>query len=89
MREQKTCDAALLKNLEDAGCSETIIERVLACCGESGEKRYDRQLQILCRYRCQLLEKVHEEQKKLDCLDYLIYSMKKEKKETDYDLQEF
>lgn len=82
MSEQKPCDAALLKNLEDAGCSETTIEKVLACCRE---KRYDRQLQILCRYRCQLLEKVHEEQKKLDCLDYLIYSMKKEKKETDYD----
>ena len=41
MSEQKPCDAALLKNLEDAGCSETTIEKVLACCRE---KRYDRLL---------------------------------------------
>ena len=26
--------------------------------------------------RCHLLEKLHHEQKKIDCLDYLIYSLK-------------
>ena len=62
---------------------QLMVEQVLACCGE---REYDRRLQILCRYRCQLLEQVHEEQKKLDCLDYLIYTIKKQKKEKEHDL---
>ena len=82
-KEQRACDTGLLQNLEDAGCSNATIEQVLACCGE---REYDRRLQILCRYRCQLLEQVHEEQKKLDCLDYLIYTIKKQKKEKEHDL---
>lgn len=32
---------------------------------------------ILKQQRCTLLDKIHEHQKNLDCLDYLIYKMKK------------
>ena len=32
-------------------------------------------------HRCCLLDKLHEEQKKIDCLDYLIYMLKKQMKE--------
>ena len=32
-------------------------------------------------HRCCLLDKLHEEQKKIDCLDYLIYTLKKQMKE--------
>ncbi len=83
MKEQKEQCAALLQNLEDAGCSDETIKTYMAC---SGEKETARQLQILCRYRCQLLEQVHAEQKKLDCLDYLIYDLKKQKKEKEHDI---
>ncbi len=83
MKEQKEQEAVLLQNLLDAGCGEDVIEKFMACCRE---KETSLQLQVLCRYRCQLLKQVHAEQQKLDCLDYLIYNIKKQKKENADDL---
>ena len=36
------------------------------------------QIKILSNYRKKLLDTIHEEQSKLDCLDYLIFTLKKE-----------
>lgn len=83
MKQSTDGAAALIQNLEDAGCSGATIERFLAC---SGERKSARQLQILCRYRCQLLDQVHREQKKLECLDDLIYAIKKHQKEKENQL---
>jgi hypothetical protein len=60
-------------NLQDAGCPEEVIKAFVQ--GGTTEKR----LRILALYRAGLLEGIHAEQKKLDCLDYLIFNMKKEK----------
>lgn len=67
----------ILQNLQDAGCSQTIIEQFI--------KNYDsdntvNQISILARHRNSLLSRIHEEQNKLDCLDYLLFHLKKEKK---------
>lgn len=83
MKQGMDGSAALMRNLEDAGCSDATIERFMAC---SGEGECARQLKILCRYRCQLLEQVHQEQKKLECLDDLIYTIKKHQKEKEKQL---
>ena len=34
-------------------------------------------IQMLRCQRCHLMEKLHREQQKVDCLDYLIYQIKK------------
>lgn len=40
-------------------------------------KNYQGQLQILSEQRKELLDELHLVQKELDCLDYLIYKIKK------------
>lgn len=65
----------ILRNLKDAGCeSETVtLFLQLQKNGKTGD-----QLCLLARHRKKLLDGLHSEQAKLDCLDYLICQMKKE-----------
>ena len=63
----------LLRNLKDAGCSPLSIERFL-CLHRDGRLR--EQLHLLARRRTALLKEIHGNQKKVDCLDYLIYRLK-------------
>ena len=37
------------------------------------------QLRFLSAYRRKLLEQIHINQERLDCLDYLLYTMKRQK----------
>ena len=59
--------------LADAGCEKELI-RQLETCQSSGRQK--EQLRLLGDYRRLLLEKIHTEQKKLDLLDYLIWTVK-------------
>lgn len=68
-----TEEQLLLRNLKDAGCSEADIERYFKLRAEGRELEQSR---FLAAYRVKLLDQIHESQEKLDCLDYLIYSMK-------------
>jgi hypothetical protein len=63
----------IILNLKDAGCPEDVVNAFVQ------EDTIERRLRILARYRGSLLDKIHTEQKKLDCLDYLIFNMKKER----------
>ena len=63
---------AVIQNLEDAGCAPDIIECCMACM-EQGKKK--ELLQRLEEHRKALLHKVHEEEKHIDCLDYLVYQI--------------
>lgn len=78
--EMKLCcsEETLIQNLRDAGCNE---EKIAACvdCVRTG--RETECFQLLRKHRSGLLDIVHEEQKKIDCLDYLLYQMKREKGE--------
>ena len=58
----------LVRNLKDAGCGTPLIEKIIAL-HDSGNLREE----------LRLLEKVHATQKKVDCLDYLIFNVKQEK----------
>lgn len=62
-------DGRTKQNLIDAGCSEAFIERFGAT---TAPRERLRQLQ---EHRKELLGGIHSEQRKLDCLDYLIYQM--------------
>ena len=59
------------QTLTDAGCPQETITAFLESSGAES-------LRVLRQHRCTLLEILHEEQKKLDCLDYLLYQLKKE-----------
>lgn len=65
----------LCQGLTDAGCGEAMIRRFLQLLA-AGERQAG--LALLERHRTCLLDGCHAEQRKLDCLDYLIYQMEKE-----------
>lgn len=62
--------ALLARNLRDAGCTEEEIRRFPALPPEE-------QLRFLTRQRAALLAALHASQERIDCLDYLLYAMKK------------
>lgn len=63
-----------IRNMEDAGCSEDTINSFLLCYQAND---VNGELQVLSRHRKNLLDKIHKEQKKIDCLDYLVYQIEK------------
>ncbi len=68
----------LRENLVDAGCGEELTRRFMTLT-EQGKTR--EALVLLAGHRKVLLDSCHAEQKKIDCLDYLVYRMEKEAKE--------
>ncbi len=74
MDYKKTDVEAVEQNLRDAGCSDEFIASFLRV-WEAGTM--EEQLRLLSRQRCRLLDCVHAEQRKLDCLDYLRYQLEK------------
>lgn len=70
---------AVIQNLKDAGCDADTIEQFLSL--EKSGKRQE-QIQLLSEQRDALLDKVHREEKRIGCLDYLVYLLSKEKKTT-------
>ncbi|HJC67348.1 MAG: hypothetical protein KHX49_12160 [Lachnospiraceae bacterium] len=66
----------LLRNLKDAGCDEAMIQKYLRL-QEEGKRQ--EQFRLLSLHRASLLEQVHASQNMIDCLDYLIYTMKCER----------
>ena len=65
---------AVIQNLRDAGCDRKTVEQFL-CLEEAGELQ--KQLELLSNQRKKLLEKVHREERKITCLDYLVYQLEK------------
>ena len=66
---------SVIQNLEDAGCDDEMITCFLEMteCGEC-----QGQLKLLEKQRRNLLEQVHMNEKRIDCLDYLVFQMNKE-----------
>ena len=60
-------DGAILQNLADAGCDRQTAEEFLSC--------FHRQNRLK---QFQLLEAMHLAQRRIDCLDYLVYQLEKE-----------
>lgn len=59
----------VLQNLKDAGCTDNMVEQFMAL------HDTNQQMRLLMRHRKQLLEELHREEKRIDCLDYLLYQM--------------
>lgn len=69
-----------IQNMKDAGCSEDTINRFLRCYEADDVKGG---LRILSGHRRDLLDQIHNGQKKIDCLDYLVYQIEKSIKQTE------
>ena len=66
---------AVTQNLLDAGCGEELIRRFCALAA-AGRRREC--LALLAGHRRHLLERCHAEQRRIDCLDYLVYQIEQE-----------
>ncbi len=60
--------------LNDAGCNEAMVEQFLICM-QTG--CYQRGQNLLMCHRKQLLDALHQEQKRIDCLDFVIHQIKR------------
>lgn len=68
----------ILQNLLDAGCCPELARHIaeLMLCGDDAQANL-----LLQQHRKCLLEGVHTYHKQIDCLDYLTYTLAKEKHE--------
>ena len=63
---------SVIQNLEDAGCEAGTIRDFLKWF-EQGRK--EKQLEVLEYQREYLLDRVHRDERRISCLDYLIYQV--------------
>lgn len=69
-------DADIVRYLKDAGCRE---ETIVAFLKERSNGVPEKCLKLLAHHRDSLLEEIHKGQKQIDCLDYFIFRMEREK----------
>ena len=76
MAEASDTQGILRQNLLDAGCGSDTVQRCMELV-----KKYENVelLRLLSRHRRELLDKIHQNEKQIDCLDYLIYQIEKHK----------
>lgn len=65
----------LEQNLIDSGCTQTIIDEFLSLYRQ--DKLKDA-LRLLDKHRAELLTGLQDYQKKIDCLDFLIFNLKQQ-----------
>lgn len=68
-------EESIIQNLMDSGCGEETIEAFVE---HMREEKYSEGLKLLAAHRRTLLDDLHKEQKRIDCLDYLVYKLEKE-----------
>lgn len=67
-------EETLIQNLIDAGCDRETVHGFLNCLREGDMKEG---LCLLGRHRSCLMNRLHACQRKIDCLDYLLYRIRK------------
>ncbi len=75
MANRNDSRAVLRQNLQDAGCDEQMTEYCMRMAERDAAMQM---LPLLKRYRSRLLDGIHEQQDRLECLDYLIYNLNKQ-----------
>lgn len=64
----------VIQNLKDAGCDEDTIQCFMQ---QLQRGRQTHGIHLLQKHRCCLLDTLHRNQKQIDCLDYLLFMLKK------------
>ncbi len=62
------------QNLKAAGCSKQTID---ACLCDLREEKEESLMRRLSKHRKDLLDDVHEKERCVDCLDYLVYELER------------
>lgn len=65
----------IIQNLKDTGCDEDTVTAFL---NDIREEKLTDGLKLLSTHRRSLLDELHKTQKRIDCLDYLVYVLKKQ-----------
>lgn len=68
----------LIQNLKDAGCDQATIQIFLA---DLHGGKQSKGIRLLEKHRRTLLDVLHLEQKRIDCLDYLLFTLQKQKRQ--------
>jgi hypothetical protein len=63
---------AVIQNLKDAGCETEMIQDFL---GWFDKGQQEKQLELLEHQRKYLLGRVHTDERRISCLDYLVYQI--------------
>lgn len=66
-------EECIIQNLKDAGCDEDTIQEFMNTLQSENKKQG---LDLLQKHRRSLLENLHISQKQIDCLDYLLFTLK-------------
>jgi len=77
-------DGILRQNLVDAGCGSEIVQQsgskmVQQCMALARKQDQPELIRVLSRHRRTLLDALHQSEKQIDCLDYLIYTLEKQR----------
>lgn len=75
MQKRRQSNDNLTDILKDAGCDEAL-EKQLIVLKQTGQT--DEFLRLLAKHKTNLLADLHTSQKRIDCLDFLVYKTKKE-----------
>ena len=67
----------LMQGLKDSGCTDEAAAKICSLCSAGDYKAMLHQMKI---QRCALVEEMHESQKKVDRMDYLIHMQEKRMK---------
>ena len=67
----------MIQNLKDAGCGPQTIEEFLRLYRNG---QVQDAIKMLRKHRCSLMDSLHESQGRVDCLDFLVWRMEKEKR---------
>lgn len=81
MPEASDARGILRQNLLDAGCSGDTVRR---CMELAGKREREELLRVLSHHRRELLDLVHQSEKQIDCLDYLVFQIEKQKNEAEF-----
>ena len=72
---RKYSEDNIIQNLKDTGCDEN---KIMAIIKNIREDKISDGLKLLSIHRRALLDRLHESQQQIDCLDYLVYQLEKQ-----------
>ncbi len=75
MPEASDTKGIFRQNLIDAGCGPELVRQ---CAALAQQKETFELMRVLSRHRKALLDAVHQNEKRIDCLDYLLYHLEKQ-----------
>ena len=68
-------DSILRQTLVDAGCGPEVVRQCMALARKQDR---DGVIRVLSHHRRALLDTLHQSEKQIDCLDYLVYTLEKQ-----------